>query len=143
MADLKQLFSDLVRDEGLRLKPYRDSVRNEKYHKGILTIGVGRNLEDVGITEQEAIMLLKNDIDHLMDDPRIQSIIKDHDVVRQGIILNMAFNMGVPRLMGFKRMLAAFATRNYNIAAREMEDSAWWGQVGPRAVRLQKQMRGE
>jgi lysozyme len=45
----------LIRHEGLRLKPYRDA-------KNKLTIGVGRNVDDAGITREEALMLLNNDI---------------------------------------------------------------------------------
>ena len=57
--DADRLRADLVRDEAVRLKPYRDSV-------GKLSIGVGRNLDDKGISEQEAMMLLGNDItEHL------------------------------------------------------------------------------
>lgn len=50
-----RLKAQLVIDEGLRLRPYRDSV-------GKLTIGCGRNLDDVGITAAEAMMLLDNDV---------------------------------------------------------------------------------
>ena len=52
---MTRLHEMLIRHEGLRLKPYRDTV-------GKLTVGVGRNLDDVGITREEALMLLNNDI---------------------------------------------------------------------------------
>jgi lysozyme len=134
MANLQQLFKDLIRDEGLRLKPYRCTA-------GKLTIGVGRNLDDVGISEKEAMEMLKNDIDKLTNDGRIKNIIEGHSQIRQGVILNMAFNLGIEGLLRFKRMISAFREGDYETAAHEMEDSAWFRQVGPRAVRLQKQMR--
>ena len=61
IMDYEKLKLQLIKHEGLRLKPYRDSV-------GILSIGVGRNLDDVGISEDEAMVLLGNDIIGVFDD---------------------------------------------------------------------------
>ena len=95
------LVADLIRDEGLALKPYVDSV-------GKTTIGVGRNLDDVGITEAEAISLLNYDIDRAISDAhRALPSFGDAPEPVQRALVNMAFNLGLPRLRGFKKMLKA------------------------------------
>lgn len=124
------LEDDLIRDEGLRLKPYRDTV-------GKLTIGVGRNLDDVGITETEARVLLANDIAAAESALRrsFPWFLAAPEGVQRGLT-NMAFNMGLPRLLGFQNMLKALAAGDYQKAALEALDSAWAKQVGARAVRI-------
>ncbi|MCK5611026.1 glycoside hydrolase family protein [Candidatus Pacearchaeota archaeon] len=125
------LESDLIRDEGLRLKPYTDTV-------GKQTIGVGRNLDDRGITEAEAMMLLDNDIEivrrELVETVGGMWFYLPNNVHRA--LLNMAFNMGVPRLMGFKKMWAALTFGTLEKAADEALDSKWARQVGDRAERI-------
>lgn len=131
------LASELRRDEGVRLKPYRDSV-------GILTIGVGRNLEDVGISEAEAATMLQNDIDKviLQLDARLPAW-KTLDDPRQRVLANMAFNMGVDRLLKFHDTLGKVFTGHYKEAAEAMLDSVWAKQVGLRAERLANMMKGD
>ena len=125
------LKEDLIRDEGLRLKPYVDTV-------GKLTIGIGRNLDDRGITEDEAMMLLDNDIEIVRRE--LIAITSDlwyllpDDIHRA--LLNMAFNLGVPRLMKFKKMWTALKFVDYGKAADEALDSKWARQVGDRAERI-------
>lgn len=130
-----RMVSQLVTHEGIRLKPYRDS-------EGILTIGVGRNLEDKGISESEAMILLDNDItDAYLDSQRLVPNFARLNGPRKQVIVNMMFNLGWPRLRGFKKMLAALAREDFDEAAREMLDSKWAGQVGLRAVQLADIMR--
>jgi lysozyme len=145
-VDHKKFIEELVRDECVggkpALLPYRDSVRNEKYPAGILTIGIGRNLEDTGITAAEAYYLCNNDIDGAMADldhaaPWWQFL----DEVRQRVLLNMCFNMGVARLLKFRNMLGALQRREWDKAADEMKSSAWYAQTGVRAERLEQAMR--
>ena len=136
MANIETLKKMLRFDEGLALKPYLDTAEPPK-----LTIGIGRNLDDVGISEQEALMLLDSDITHLLVDSRIQEILKGHDHIRQSVILNMAFNMGIVGLLKFKNMLSAFEAKDYVTAALEMLDSRWAEQVGDRSVRLASMMK--
>ncbi len=128
------IFDQLRRDEGLRLHPYQDTV-------GKTTIGYGRNLTDKGISEREADFLLANDVkdfSELLDShlPWFQAI----DSVRQGAIVNMAFNMGFKHLEEFPAMLGAVAQGDWEKAAMEMLDSKWRQEVGARAVRLAQQM---
>lgn len=129
------IIDDLIRDEGLKLKPYLCTA-------GKLTIGVGRNLDDVGITREEAIDLLGNDIDRVEAECQKQPWwpAVANDGVRSRAMLNMAFNVGLSRLSGFKRMLAAVQVKDWTRASKEMLDSKWASQVGQRAVRLAKMM---
>lgn len=129
------LISQLLVDEGLKLKPYTDSV-------GKLTIGVGRNLNDVGISEPEARVLLGNDIDRTTQ--ALDSAFpfwKTLSENRQAVIANMAFNVGVARLLDFKNMIHDLQAGDYLGAAREMLASQWARQVGKRADRLAETMR--
>ena len=135
MIDLKRLKQRLIVDERLRLSPYLCSA-------GKLTIGVGRNLDDVGITEEEAMYLLENDIGKSIAELRRNYPWFDGlDTVRQEVLINMHFNLGQTRLAGFRKFLAALARRDYATAAVEMMDSAWSKQVGDRAERLEKAMK--
>ncbi|MCH2037740.1 MAG: glycoside hydrolase family protein [Rickettsiales bacterium] len=126
----------LKRHEGLRLKPYKCTADK-------LTIGYGRNLDDVGITEKEADKLLDHDIDRSIDDTR--ALFPDFDElseIRQAVLVNMMFNLGKTRLSKFVKMRDAIEDHDYNRAAKEMLDSKWADQVGNRAVELAELMRG-
>lgn len=129
MTSHKALKDMLVRHEGLRLKPYRDTV-------GKLTIGVGRNLDDNGISAEEAMLMLDADIvDHSREAQKLPVFVK-LDMVRQDVLIDMTFNLGLPRLQGFKKFLAALEARDWPQAAKEMLDSKWATQVGSRATEL-------
>ena len=134
MPDLKRLSDLLIRHEGMRLHPYRDSV-------GKLTIGVGRNLEDVGITEQEARLLLENDLRGIIGELERMPWFPSLDETRKMALIDMGFNLGLPRLLGFKRMIAAIEAGDWSRAADEMLDSRWAEQVGARAEELAEMMR--
>lgn len=109
---------------------------------GKLTIGWGRNLEDRGLSKAEAVMLLQNDVTDAEADcvkafPWWDSL----DGTRQGVIVEMAFNMGLPALKTFTRTLAAVGRGDYQAAADQMLQSKWATQVGQRAVTLAAVMR--
>lgn len=129
------LEDQLIRDEGIRLKPYKDTV-------GKLTIGTGRNLDDVGITDAEARFLLLNDISKvrlgLLTKLPWTSMLDD---ARRGVLENMAFNMGVDGLTQFKNTLSLIQKGDYDKASVEMLESKWASQVGDRAKRLSNQLR--
>lgn len=133
--DRAALISQLFDDEGLRLKPYRDSV-------GKLTIGVGRNLDDVGLSQDEALYLLGNDIRRAYGSliVALPWVVKLNDA-RQNVLTNMAFNLGVDGLLGFKHTLNCVQREAWGDAADAMLQSKWARQVGARAVRLAQQMR--
>lgn len=128
------LLEQLQRHEGLRLKAYRDSL-------GKLTIGYGRNLDDRGITDEEAGFMLDNDIDLVVAELERMPLYLGLDPVRQVVLANMAFNMGMPTLLEFRRMLGALGERDWDRAADEMMDSKWARQVGSRADELSRMMR--
>lgn len=130
-----KLAEQIKKHEGLRLKPYTDTV-------GKLTLGVGRNLEDKGITEQEALFMLNNDVDYFYK-KLADSLpwIKNLDDARQNVLVNMAFNLGVAGLMSFKNMLGHCKDGHYDYAAVEMLNSKWADQVGYRSSDLAWQMR--
>ena len=125
----------LIADEGLRLKPYRDTV-------GALTIGVGRNLDAIGISTGEAYYLLDNDIDAAIHDcvRTFGEWFAALDPVRQSVLVQMAFNLGIVGLSGFTETLAAVKRGNYATAATRMLASKWATQVHGRAARLAAQM---
>lgn len=126
---------ELIRDEGIRLRPYRCTA-------GKLTIGVGRNLEDVGISVEEANHMLDADIDRAA--AALDKALpwwRDLSEARQRVLLNMCFNLGIGSLLGFKNTLAAIKAGRYEDAATGMLASKWAGQVGDRAKRLAAMMK--
>ena len=123
--------------EGFRGKPYRCTA-------GKLTIGYGRNIEDNGITEAEASFLLDNDLKRCEAECRQAfSWFDNLDDIRQGVIVEMDFNLGLKKFKGFRKMLAACEKQDYELAAREMLDSLWARQVGQRAKILADLMKGK
>ena len=126
----EELRKMLIRQEGNRLKPYADTV-------GKMTIGVGRNLTDVGISEIESFILLDNDIRKAENDlystlPWTYGL----DEARKVVLLNMTFNMGISGLLKFKNLLIAVQLGSWEKASDEMLDSLWAKQVGKRAAEL-------
>jgi lysozyme len=139
----------------LVLTVYQDSL-------GIDTIGIGRNLEDRGIskeeldymdipsmavvyehgiTEADARYLAENDV-QIVEEELVRShpCVDKLDSVRQLVLMDMAFNMGVPRLLKFKNMWNAIHNEDFPNAAKEMLDSRWANQVKSRAVKLANAM---
>ena len=128
--DVEALKAQLRDDEGLRLRPYGDL-------KGKITIGYGHNLTDIGISLDFAERLLEDDIHRTVSALTLRwTPFVTLDEVRQQVIANMAFNLGIGGLMLFRKMLAAAATQQWMTAATEMRNSTWAIQVGPRAQRL-------
>jgi lysozyme len=134
VIDRAAMTRQLRLHEGERLKPYRCTA-------GKLTIGVGRNIEDRGITAEESAYLLANDIAR-EERALIQALpwVAQLDEVRQRVLLDMAFNMGLGGLLQFKNTLATIKAGDYAKAATMMLDSRWASQVGQRAERLSRMM---
>jgi len=151
----QNLIDKLIEHEGMVLNVYQDTL-------GIDTIGIGRNLKDRGIskeeldhmdiphidliyrdgiTEADARYLAENDVQIVEDELlRAHPCVDGLDAVRQLILIDMAFNMGVPRLCKFKKMWNAIHEEKFDIAAKEMLDSRWANQVKLRAVKLANAM---
>ena len=116
--DLSKLKQNIIKNEGFESKPYL--CPNKK-----LTIGYGRNLEN-GITEREAVILLENDLLSLkleLEDKL--PVFKKLDDIRQNVILEMAYNMGVSNLLKFKNMIEALKKADFKEASKEMLMSKW------------------
>ena len=129
------LWLQLTAHEGLRLKPYRDSV-------GKLTVGVGRDLDDVGLREGEAMFLCFCDVAVVERelDARLPWW-RRLDAPRRAVLIDMGFNMGVTGLCAFTDTLAAAKAGSFGDAAQSMLRSRWAGQVGRRAATLSRMMR--
>jgi len=134
MIDIELLAKELKRDEGFREQVYTCSA-------GKQTIGFGHNLEDGTFPEIIAEKLLHFDMGQTIRDCERLVWFYDLNGVRKRVIINMAFNLGITRLSGFKKMIQAIEAGDWNGAADEMENSKWFGQVGDRAVRLCRLMR--
>ena len=153
--DYSKLLDKLIEHEGMVLTVYQDSL-------GINTIGIGRNLEDRGISKEEldhmdipnmdviyehginendARYLAKNDV-QIVEKELLAAhpCVAELDAVRQLVLVDMAFNMGVPRLRKFKKMWAAVHEKDFPTAAKEMLDSRWANQVKSRSVKLANMM---
>ncbi len=141
----KELEQQLIRHEALRLKAYKCPAEK-------LTIGVGRNLDDVGltpselqmirqrksdwvfgddITEAEALAMLRNDIIRVRSE--LRTVVYGFDGLtpeRQRALADMCFNLGLSRFSKFKKMLAAVEAGDFARASAEMKDSRWARQVG-------------
>ena len=146
----EDLIKQLARHEGVVLKVYKDSL-------GIDTIGIGRNLAHRGIevielthmqksmseifkngiTKEDAYFLANRDIE-IVERELLSSraVVKELNAARQKVLVDMGFNMGIPRLNKFFRMWGAIDKQEYKIAAEEMQDSLWAGQVKSRADTL-------
>lgn len=129
--NLEKLRASLLTHEGKRLKPYMDSV-------GKLTIGIGRNLTDRGISDAECAFLLDNDIQLAISEAKSLDcwpMVRDDDV-RSRALVEMVFNLGKPRLLGFIKFLAAVRRKDWTDAKQQMLESRWADQIGQRAVIL-------
>jgi lysozyme len=143
------VYEQIQRDEGgYRLKPYFDCCGRfwsecECPVKGKLSIGVGRNLDDRGITATEGHLLFTHDVAAAKADvnTRLPWAASALDDARYGVLVNMCFNIGIGPLMRFQRMLAAMRGQDWQKAADELMDSEYAQQVGDRARRLSEQMR--
>lgn len=132
-AERIKIREQLIRHEGMRLTLYQDSV-------GKWTIGVGRNIHESGISRQEALMLLENDIDHALSIVSRTAWWGSLDAVRRRVVVDMTFNLGAAGFRGFKRLNLALTRLDYETAAHEMRNSKWYSQVGERAARLARMM---
>ena len=116
----------ITKHEELKLKPYHCPA-------GKLTIGVGRNIEDNGISEDEAMYLLENDIKRCVNE--LREIFPNFDMfdeTKKTALIDMIFNLGKTRFLGFKKMIAAIKKADWQTASKEAKDSKWCREVGVR-----------
>ena len=131
----QKLKNLLVQHEAYKQFPYVDTT-------GHLTIGIGRNLKDRGISLNEALYLLEGDEQYFTT--KLSQMLKfwgDLNEARQIVLVDMCFNLGLQGLMNFSEMMMALEAKDYERAADEMLDSKWSEQVKDRATCLAEIMR--
>ena len=128
---MNKLQQALIRHEGMRLKPYEDVLTED------ITIGVGRNLDSLGLSEDEVLYLLNNDIERC-DKELLHNFKWYPDLcrARQDAMINLCFNLGITRLLKFKKSLGYMAAGAFELAADEFLCSRWAEQVGNRAIEV-------
>jgi lysozyme len=159
---VKTIEEQIILHEGLRLEVY-------KCPAGYWTVGVGRNLEgkpltkgeqqyilgcsglepeqviailrERGISKDDALFLLANDIEDAVKDLSHFEWYENLDPIRKKVVIDMRYNLGPTRFRQFRRMIAALAAGGYTAAAAEMVDSKWYRQVMTRGTRLAQMMR--
>lgn len=135
MEALEQLHEQLIRDEGLVLEAYRDS-------RGFLTIGVGHNLDARGISKEAALAILDDDV----QDVKTALLgkfpwMRDLSPPRLGALINLAFNLGVAGLSGFKKTLKFAEAGEWVRASEELLASDYARQLPARAQRVAQQLK--
>lgn len=121
--------------EGARNRPYTDT-------RGKITIGIGRNLTDCGISDEEREFLYTNDLKKAIHDVELYyPWVGKLSINRQMVVVEMCFNLGIEKLRSFHNTMLAIAHMDFELAAEEMLESLWATQVGQRAKDLATQMR--
>lgn len=123
---MEMLIGRIVEHEGIRRSAYQDST-------GYWTIGIGRLIDirkHAGLSVDECFMLLRNDLAEKKSELIKFEWFTKQDYVRQGALLEMAFNIGTDRLLGFRHMIDALGINNYSKASKELLSSLWALEVG-------------
>ena len=132
-SKMEKLIAMLKRHEGVETHAYECS-------EGRITVACGRNIDQrggLGLSPDEIEYLLENDITRIIKElSTAYTWFSDLDDVRKDAMIDIAFNLGAPRLRGFKRALAAMEAADYKTAAIEFLDSRGAKQVGGRALEL-------
>ena len=126
---MNKLIEQLKRHEGVRTHAYKCSAN-------MVTVGVGRNIDEnggLGLSEDEIEYLLENDVKRCKKELIALPWFVEIDSVRQDALVNLCFNLGMTRLLGFENALTAMSVGDYDLAADEFMDSRWAKQVGYRA----------
>ena len=134
---MSKLVAQLKRHEGVKSHAYTCTAN-------MITVGVGRNIDEnggIGLSDDEINYLLENDIKRCKQELISLSWFTDLDSVRQDALVNLCFNLGLTRLMGFKNAMAAMAEGDYERAADEFYDSRWAKQVKSRADEVCEMIR--
>jgi lysozyme len=129
MIDREGIRNRLILEEGLELFPYKCTA-------GKTTIGVGRNIEERGISHEAAMIMLDEDIDICVEELRKNlSWFDDAPVQIKGVLIDLAFNMGINRLLGFVQTLKHLREGDYAAAATELLDSRYAQMLPQRSQR--------
>ena len=134
---MSKLVEQLKRHEGIRTHAYQCTAN-------MTTVGVGRNIDEdggLGLSIDEIEFLLENDIRRCKQELIALPWFPEIDSVRQDALINMCFNLGMTRLLGFKNALTAMSVGDYDKAADEFMDSRWAKQTPNRANAMAKTMK--
>lgn len=135
MSYMDILKAQLAIDEGRENKMYYDSMR-------VPSIGIGHNLRDNPISDAAVDQIFADDIAPV--EAECRALFTNFDAlsdVRKAVVMNMCFNMGEGGLSTFTTFIHLVATSQFDAAADDMKTTAWYRQVGERAVRLAAAMR--
>ena len=119
----------IKKHEGLRFTPYEDSL-------GILTVGYGRNLRDVPFSQEEVDFMFERDFERAEKAAALLPVYRELNAVRQGVLIEMIFQMGLYGVSKFKKFLAAALVGDWHEAKKQMLDSQWAKQTPERAEEL-------
>jgi lysozyme len=133
--DRKKLRDLIVGEESYRQFPYNDTT-------GHVTIGIGRNLTDRGVSFEESLQMLDNDVIYFTHRLDLNlDFFKDLNAARQMVLISMCFNLGLLGLLGFKKMIASLEQKDYNEASKEILNSKASEETGKRYEILAEIMR--
>lgn len=135
MTELRRLSQSLEQHEAKRAFVYDDATGKPigpgTVVKGYPTVGIGRNLLSRGLSDDEIRYLLRNDIASALKEAETFPWFLGLDSIRQNVIVELIFNLGLVRFRGFKDFIAAMSQHNWHVAAAELADSKWQKQVDP------------
>jgi lysozyme len=141
--NIDRIKRDIILSEGIRHTAYKDTLNN-------WTIGVGHLIKipdeeyliDKELTSLEVDQIFTTDLNQAIDDAR--KFIDSNEIHEEAfeIVIDMSFNLGLPKLMKFQKFRQALLAKQYKIASMEMLDSLWSRQLPNRSKRLAKRMRG-
>ena len=136
MINNDDLVARLIKDEGLRLKVYKDTADPPRD-----TVGIGHNLTDKGITEATARFMCKEDLEEAVEALMVYPWFPEIDSVRQQVLICFMFNVGPGTFAKFISFMAACSKHDWEAAAQSWENSLWHKQVGNRAVTYERILR--
>ncbi len=131
--NLDRLRAQLILHEDYRDRPYVDTV-------GQITVGIGHNISAQAIAPDIIERWYTEDVAEALK--TCHALYPDFDVydeVRQRVLLDLAFNLGITKLRKFYATNAAIRRGQWDLAAIHLQDSHWFSQVktrGPRLVRM-------
>lgn len=127
--DLDKVKKRLIQEESMQLFPYKCSANK-------LTLGVGRNIEDRGISDVTAMQMLEEDIDLCVEElARNITWWEEAPDGIQEVLIDLCFNMGISRLMLFTKTLGYMGSGEMSKAADELLNSRYATMVPNRAKR--------
>lgn len=150
---METIQEQLIKHEGFKKFPYLDCCGQEWRQcrceaKGKLTIGTGRNLDDVGLSDNEIHYLLENDIGRVRAElDQALPWWRSMDDIRQQVLIDLGFNLGVltppgkAKLLTWGPTLELFRTGQYAAVADRISKFPWHTQVGRRALALEAMLR--